>query len=149
MAAKVMRSVVPFLLLWSVSASALAQIARPCDAFEGGCGVEVPPLRLADADHGTLWRGLLLAEEDSEVKVLWQWAPLLGVPLHAGDVIRSVDGSRVESIEQLKAAVERFAEGESFELVVERGGSLETLRATRHPYTEHSVRVRKPAPSLH
>jgi type II secretory pathway component PulC len=52
---------------------------------------------------------------------------LYRIGLRTGDVIKSVDGAAVESLDDAEVLLDRLAEGGEFPILVERGGQLQSL----------------------
>jgi type II secretory pathway component PulC len=52
---------------------------------------------------------------------------LYRIGLRTGDVIKSVDGAAVESLDDVEVLLDRLAEGGEFPILVERRGQLQSL----------------------
>ena len=95
-------------------------VKRITDQLIADGKVEHPYLgvQITDAENGAL-----LGEVRSE-------SPAAGAGLRQGDVVTEIDGTAIESADELRRAVERHKPGDRLELTYERDGETKTVTVT-------------------
>lgn len=136
-------------ILW-ITGLAVLLPAVPLHAQEVRTASGSENARIRSMANMSVWMGALVGEQEGGVIVGMLVRPTRGVDLRGGDVLQSVNGTRVRTVSALNQAFDAVPAGRPVQIAVRRDGQSVVIAFSKPAHVPRATvqtQRREPAPS--